>query len=141
MHGEKEKEEQNSLLVLYVRINHITPVVTNDQTRQLVLYKDHIRMRFSFSLIRINFRDAITTFNPYITINSNHNYLFEYNCLQLFHCSHCAYVYCVLCQCQGKAFKKSIQRKRVKQLFKEDKMISLSLLKKSSVFKPDIIDS
>ena len=45
---------------------HFKPVVTNNQTRQLVLSKDHIRMRFFFSLIRINFKDEITTSNPYI---------------------------------------------------------------------------
>ena len=57
------------------------PVVTNDQTRQLVLYKDDISMRFSSSLIRITFKDEITRYNPYITINSNHDYMFEYICL------------------------------------------------------------
>ena len=64
-----------------VGISHFKPVVTNDQTRQLEFSKDHIRMRFSSSLIRINFKDEITTFNPYITINSNHNYMFEYTSL------------------------------------------------------------
>ena len=51
-----------------VRISHFKPVVTNDQTRQLVLYKDRIRMRSSSSLIRITFKDEMTTFNPYITM-------------------------------------------------------------------------
>ena len=66
-----------------VGIGHFKPVVTNDQTRLLVLSKDHIRMRFSSSLIsiRIHFKDEISTFNPYITINSNHDYTFEYNCI------------------------------------------------------------
>ena len=64
-----------------VGIGHFKPVVTKDQTRQLVISKDHIGMRFSSSLIRINFKDEITTFNPYITIDSNHNYMFEYSCI------------------------------------------------------------
>ena len=63
----------------FVLYGHFKSVVTNDQTRQLVISKDLIGMRFSSSLIRIDFKDEITTFNPYIMIESNHNYLFEYS--------------------------------------------------------------
>ena len=59
-----------------VGIGHFKPVVTNDQTRQLVISKDLIGMRFSYSSIRINFKDEIKTFNPYIMINSSLNYMF-----------------------------------------------------------------
>ena len=32
----------------------------------------------------------ITKFNPYITINSNHNHMFKDTCIQLFSYFHCA---------------------------------------------------
>ena len=52
------------LVISAVGIGHFKPVVTNNQTRQLVISKDLIGMRLSSSLIRINFKDEITTFNP-----------------------------------------------------------------------------
>ena len=82
-----------------VGIGHFRPVVTNDQTRQLVISKDHIGMRFSSSFIRINFKDEITTFNPYIAINSNHNHMFKNTCILLFSYFHSAmYKKCLIKQ-------------------------------------------
>ena len=97
-----------------------------------MLSKDHIGMGFSFSLIRINFKDEITTFNPYIRINSNHNYILEqytYSCI-LAPIVLISIKNCLLTQANLTLYIKNPSKK----LFREEKNNLLSLLSFSNPF-------